>query len=215
MEQCLKKPGASPQASPYFQDGPREIVHLKGKDKRLGAAIEEIGIIRRPIIPNPFTALISSIVSQQISKKAAATVWGRLSELLGSITPETIQGTDLAAIRACGMSTRKAAYIKDIAQAALSGQVDFASLHTLEDQEIIARLSALPGVGVWTAEMLLIFSLNRLNVLSYNDLAIRRGIMKLYGHKELPRSRFERYRTRYSPYCSVASLYLWEISGQD
>lgn len=203
------------QAPAYFQYGPREIQYLKSKDKKLAAAIEQIGHIHRPIIPDPFTALISSIVSQQISKKAAETVWRRLTELVGRITPEAIQGTQLAAIQACGMSTRKAAYIKGIAQAASSGQVDFASLHALEDQEIIAQLSTLKGVGVWTAEMLLIFSLNRPNVLSYNDLAIRRGIMKLYGHKELPRSRFERYRARYSPYCSVASLYLWEISGQD
>ena len=214
MEQCLKKPGASPQASPYFQYGPREIVHLKGKDKRLGAAIEEIGIIRRPIIPNPFTALISSIVSQQISKKAAATVWGRLSELLGSITPETIQGTDLAPSGPAACPPGRPRHQGHRPGSPL-GPGRFCIPSYLEDQEIIARLSALPGVGVWTAEMLLIFSLNRLNVLSYNDLAIRRGIMKLYGHKELPRSRFERYRTRYSPYCSVASLYLWEISGQD
>ncbi|NLY31532.1 MAG: DNA-3-methyladenine glycosylase 2 family protein, partial [Firmicutes bacterium] len=74
--------------------------------------------------------------------------------------------------------------------------------------------TALPGVGVWTAEMLLIFSLNRPNILSYNDLAIRRGITNLYGLKELTRDQFEKYRARYSPYCSVASLYLWELSGQ-
>lgn len=205
----------SPPTTQYFQYGPKEMEYLKAKDKKLGAAIEEIGLIQRPITPDPFTALISSIVSQQISKKAAVTVWNRLVELLGSITPVIIQGTELASIQACGMSTRKATYIKGIAQAALTGQVDFSVLPCLSDQEIVAQLSALHGVGVWTAEMLLIFSLNRPNVLSYNDLAIRRGMMNLYHHKDLPRSRFEKYRARYSPYCSVASLYLWELSGQD
>lgn len=198
----------------WFQYGDEEIQYLKGKDKKLGATMDRIGKIQRPTIPDPFTALISSIVSQQISKKAAKTVWNRLNELLGSISPETIDNTELPLIQACGMSARKADYIKGIAQAAITRQVDFSALSTMEDQDIIARLSALHGVGVWTAEMLLIFSLNRPNVLSYNDLAIRRGIMNLYGHKELPRDRFEKYRARYSPYCSVASLYLWELSGQ-
>jgi len=198
----------------YFEYGIEEIDYLKAKDKKLGEAIERIGFIQRPIIPDPFAALISSIVSQQISKKAAETVGRRLKELLGTVTPESIANSQLAEIQACGMSTRKASYIKGIAEAAISGQVDFSTLSSLEDGEIITRLSKLHGVGVWTAEMLLIFSLNRPNVLSYNDLAIRRGIMNLYSHKDLPRKRFERYRARYSPYCSVASLYLWELSGQ-
>lgn len=197
-----------------FQYGDEEIQYLKGKDKKLGAAIERIGMIQRPVIPDPFAALISSIVSQQISKKAASTVWNRLNEALEGICPETIDNTDVSSIQACGMSARKAGYIKGIAKAAIDGQVDFHALPAMEDGEIITRLTALPGVGVWTAEMLLIFSLNRPNILSYNDLAIRRGITNLYGLKELTRDQFEKYRARYSPYCSVASLYLWELSGQ-
>lgn len=200
--------------APFFQYGAREINYLKGKDKKLAEAIEQIGIIQRQTIPDPFTALISSIVSQQISKKAAETVSNRLELLLGNVNPRSIAQAKLADIQACGMSTRKAGYIKGIAEAAISGQVDFNALNTLDDQAIISLLSSLHGVGVWTAEMLLIFSLNRPNVLSFNDLAIRRGIMKLYGHRDLPRERFEKYRARYSPYCSVASLYLWELSGQ-
>lgn len=201
--------------APFFQYSAREINYLKGKDKKLAAAIERIGIIQRQTIPDPFTALISSIVSQQISKKAAETVSNRLELLLGNVNPHSIAQAKLADIQACGMSTRKAGYIMGIAEAAISGQVDFNALNTLDDQAIISQLSSLHGVGVWTAEMLLIFSLNRPNVLSFNDLAIRRGIMKLYGHKDLPRERFEKYRARFSPFCSVASLYLWELSDQD
>jgi 3-methyladenine DNA glycosylase/8-oxoguanine DNA glycosylase len=111
------------------------------------------------------------------------------------------------------MSDRKAGYIISIADAALSGFINFDTLHTLTDTEIIKKLTALTGVGVWTAEMLLIFSLERPDVVSYGDLAICRGMMKLYGLKELPKEKFEKYRQRYSPYGSVASLYLWAVSA--
>ncbi|MDF2802050.1 MAG: DNA-3-methyladenine glycosidase [Anaerocolumna sp.] len=195
-----------------FEYGQKEIDYLKSKDKKLGAAIDKIGMIQREITPDPFEALISSVVGQQISSKAADTVWNRLVELLGNITPESISKTDISLIQACGMSQRKAGYIAGIAEAAIRGEVDFTLLDTMTDEEIIKKLSSLHGVGEWTAEMLLIFSLNRPDVVSYKDLAIRRGMMNLYGHKELPKERFDRYRKRYSPYGSVASLYLWALS---
>jgi len=195
-----------------FEYGQKEIEYLKHKDKKLGEAIEKIGMIEREITPDPFTALISSVVSQQISKKAAQTVWNRLNTLLGEITAESIGQVNLSEIQGCGMSERKAGYIKGIADAANSGAVDFNTLHTLTDEEVIKKLSALNGVGAWTAEMLLIFSLNRPDVVSYKDLAICRGMMNLYGLKELPKEKFERYKKRYSPYGSVASLYLWALS---
>ena len=195
-----------------FEYGQKEIDYLKRKDKKLGAAIDRIGMIKREVTPDSFTALVSSIVSQQISSKAADTVWNRLEVLLGTITPESIAQAEILEIQACGMSERKAGYIKGAAEAALSGQVDFTALHTLSDEEIIIKLSSLRGVGVWTAEMLLIFSLCRPDVVSFKDLAICRGMMNLYGIKEISREKFERYRKRYSPYGSVASLYLWALS---
>lgn len=197
-----------------FEYGQKEIDYLKSKDKKLGAAIEKIGIIKREITPDPFTAIISSVVGQQISSKAAKTVWDRLFNVLGCITPESIAQADLSEIKGCGMSEKKAGYIKGIADAAISGQVDFNTLHTQTDEEIIKKLSSLHGVGVWTAEMLLIFSLCRPDVVSYKDLAICRGMMNLYGLKELSKEKFERYKKRYSPYGSVASLYLWAVSVQ-
>lgn len=197
---------------PFFEYGQKEITHLKSKDKKLGAAIDEIGLIKREITPDPFTALVSSVVSQQISNKAAETVGNRLAKLLGNITPENIAQANLSDIQGCGMTMRKAGYIKGIADTAISGVVDFHNLHTLTDAEIIKQLSALHGVGIWTAEMLLIFSLCRPDVVSRKDLAICRGMMNLYGLKNLSKETFERYRKRYSPYGSVASLYLWELS---
>lgn len=195
-----------------FPYGLKEIEYLKAQDPVLEQAIKRIGIIERGITPNPFEALISSVVSQQISKKAAETVWNRLQNLLGEITAERIAIVELETIQGCGMSRRKAGFIKGIAEAAQKGEVDFTKLHTLKDEEIIRSLSALPGVGVWTAEMLLIFSLCRPDVVSYRDLAIRRGMMNCYGLSELSKEDFETYRQKYSPYGSVASLYLWALS---
>lgn len=196
----------------FFEYGQKEIDYLRRRDKKLGTAIDQIGMMKREIIPDPFAALVSSVVSQQISKKAAATVWNRLYALLGSITPESITQANLAEIQSCGMSERKAGYIKGIADAGRSGLVDFNTLHALTDEEIVKKLCSLRGVGVWTAEMLLIFALGRPDVVSYNDLAICRGMMNLYSLKELPKEKFERYRKRWSPYGSVASLYLWALS---
>lgn len=109
----------------FFDYGQKEIEYLKRKDKKLGAAIDRIGIIKRQITPDPFTALVSSIVSQQISKKAAETVWNRLINLLGTISPEKIVQVDLSTLKGCGMSERKAGYIKGIADNAVSGNIDF------------------------------------------------------------------------------------------
>jgi len=197
---------------PIFEYGYKELDYLKRRDKKLGEAIDKIGMIEREIISDSFTALISSVVSQQISKKAAETVLNRLYTLLGNNTPENIAQTALSEIQICGMSKRKAGYIKGIADEVITGTVDFTTLYTLTDEEIIKKLSSLHGVGVWTAEMLLIFSLCRPDVVSFKDLAICRGMMNLYGLKELPKDKFERYRKRYSPYGSVASLYLWALS---
>lgn len=198
----------------YFVYGNKEIEYLKKKDKRLGAAIDKIGMIKREVEPDPFSALISSIVSQQISSKAAITVNSRLVELVSEISAENIYRTNIDDIQKCGMSVRKATYIKGIADAAITKQVDFDNLHNLSNDDLMEKLTSLYGVGIWTAEMLMIFCLGRMDVLSYNDLAIRRGMMNLYNLKELTKVDFEKYRKRYSPYGSVASLYLWELSVQ-
>ena len=200
-------------AETYFEYGRREIDFLSKKDKKLGAAIDEIGIIRRKTNLDLFAALVESIISQQISTKAAASVRTKLAALCG-LDSARLDALSIEEIQACGMSMRKAGYIKGVAAAAHTGIVDFDALAQKSDDEIISALTALKGVGVWTAEMLLIFSLTRPNIVSYGDLAIRRGMMRLYGLKELPRDKFARYAKRYAPYGSVASLYLWEISSE-
>ncbi len=178
----------------------------------MAAAIERLGMLERPLSPDLFAALIRNIVDQQISVKAAQTVNTRLTLLLGSITPATVAAASAEAIQRCGMTMRKAGYIKGAADAAINGSLDLSVIAQLPDNEVITQLSRLDGVGVWTAEMLLISSLSRPDIVSWGDLAIRRGMMNLYRHKTLPRERFERYRRRYTPYGTTASLYLWALS---
>lgn len=196
-----------------FEYDQSSIDYLQKKDKKLGAAIERIGRVERQVIPDLFTALVHSIVGQQISKQAAATVWNRVQEYFGEITPARVAIASSEEIQQLGMSLRKATYIKGVAEAALEGSLDLDRLNSLPDGEIIERLSSLHGVGVWTAEMMLIFSLQRPDVVSWGDHAIRKGMMNLYGLTELTREQFDKHRKRYSPYGTVASLYLWEIAG--
>ncbi len=197
---------------PVFRYGSTELDHLKRKDKKLAAAIERIGTIECEVIPDLFTALINNIVGQQISNAASATVWGRMKDRFGEITPERLDSAALEEVQQCGLSFRKAGYIKEASRAVAAGEIDLSSLAELPDGDVIRRLSSLRGVGEWTAEMLLIFSMERPDVVSRGDLAIRRGMMTLYGRKTLDDDAFGRYARRYSPFGSTASLYLWEIA---
>jgi len=197
-----------------FKYGRPEIEHLQKKDRKLGLAIERIGMIERKVLPDLFAALVNSIVAQQISTKAAGTIWKRLLDRFGEITPRTIISVEAEHIQQCGLSMRKAGYIKGIGEAVVQGRLHLPELPELSDCDVIKRLSALPGIGVWSAEMLLIFSMQRPDVLSWGDLGIQRGMMSLYGHTKLGREQFERYRKRYSPYGSVASLYLWKVAAE-
>ncbi len=197
-----------------FRYGQDATDHLKKRDRILGRAIDRIGIIEREVTPDLFAALVQSIAAQQVSAKAAATVNARMQERFGRITPQAIAAAGNGELQACGMSLRKAGYISGIATAVLDGSLDLDRLRALPDEEVIRRLSAQKGVGRWTAEMLLIFSLERQDVVSGTDHALRRGMMTLYGLETLSREQFIRYRNRYSPYGSVASLYLWAVSHE-
>jgi 3-methyladenine DNA glycosylase/8-oxoguanine DNA glycosylase len=197
---------------PHFNYGQLEIEHLQSRDSQLAAAIHKFGMLEREITPDPFIALLKCMVAQQISTKAAETVWNRLSDKFANANPHNIVNAEITDIQQCGLSMRKAGYIKNIAEKTVTGEVNFSAFAQMSDQEIIKQLSSLNGVGVWTVEMLLIFSLCRSDVVSWGDLGIRRGMMNLYGLSELSKAQFEQYRQNYSPYGSVASFYLWAIS---
>lgn len=197
----------------YFCYGERETAYLKSRDKKLASVIDSVGPIRRELDTDLFAAVVRHIVGQQISSKALAAVWGRLADGLGTVDAETVLAAGEERLHAFGMSYRKAAYITDFARKVGAGEFRLAALKKMSDAEAIAALSSLSGIGVWTAEMILLFCLERPDILSFGDLAIQRGLRMVYRHREIPKERFERYRRRFSPYGSVASLYLWAVSG--
>ena len=197
----------------FFRYGEAETAYLKRRDAKLGVAIDRIGAIERKVTPDPFTALVECVVDQQISAKAARTVRERLDALAGDVTPERIAALSADEIQKCGMTMKKAVTIAGIANVVLSGELDPDALRTMSDDDVVTRLTALDGIGLWTAEMVLIFALGRRDVVSWGDLAIRRGMTRLYGLETLTRDEFLRYRRRYSPHGSVASLYLWALAA--
>lgn len=197
----------------YFQYGDKETGYLKRKDKILGEVIEKIGPIERETDSDLFSSVIHHIIGQQISTKAQATIWRRMREQFGEVTAETILAAEISELQSFGMTFRKAEYIRDFAGKVQSGAFDLESVSRLPDNDAIQMLATLKGIGVWTAEMILLFCLQRPDIFSFDDLAIQRGLRMVYHHRKIDRKLFEKYRRRFSPYCSVASLYLWAVAG--
>jgi DNA-3-methyladenine glycosylase II len=189
----------------------KAILHLKRSDPVLKAIIQRIGPYRPRVAPADFPALARSIVFQQLSGKAAATIFGRLEAAVnGRVTPRAVLKLDEARMRSLGLSKQKAAYLRDLAQKTLTREVDFRTLPEMPDQEVIAHLTAVKGIGVWTAQMFLIFALGRPDVLPTADLGIRAAMKKLYGLAVLPQpAEMEKIAAPWRPYCSVACWYLW------
>ena len=198
----------------FFEYGERELNHLKFVCDKMAVVIEKAGMLQRQVEPEIFKALISSIVSQQISTKAAVTVFSRLEALVDEMTADEILALADDEIKACGLSYRKVGYIKGIREAVRNGRLDLEDLSKMADDEVITTLIKLNGIGVWSAEMLLLFSMQRPDILSYGDLIIRKGIMKLYDLDKLSKRDFQKYKELYSPHGSVASLYLWDLANE-
>ena len=126
---------------------------------------------------------------------------------------ETILSVDISKLQSYGMTFRKAEYITDFSEKVHSDTFNLDAVWEMSDEEAIRELSSLKGIGIWTAEMILLFCMQRPNIFSYDDLAIQRGLRMVYHHRNIDRRLFEKYRRRFSPYCSVASLYLWAVAG--
>ena len=196
----------------YFEYGSNEIDFLKSKDPVLGKAIDEIGHVHREVIPDLFMALINSIIGQQISTKAQEPVWLRFLDMFAPTTPEYIASLPVETMQTCGISLKKAFYIHEIAVSVLDGSLDLDKLKNMTDEEVSKRLSQIKGVGIWTAEMLMIFSMQREDIISWDDMAILRGLRMLYNHPVITKQLFSEYKKMYSPYASIASFYLWQVS---
>ncbi|ERJ12224.1 Methylated-DNA--protein-cysteine methyltransferase [Haloplasma contractile SSD-17B] len=193
----------------------REIEGLKAKDEKMKLLIETIGDINRDYIKNPFIALVHSIVYQQLAIKAATAIWNRFCETV-TLTPESLLYTSDELLRTCGLSRTKITYIKNIARAVVQRDLTLEKLTHMSDADIIEQLTYIKGIGTWTAEMFLIFSLNRKDVMSYKDLAILKGLKWLYNMKNLPTmTQFEKLKKKFTPYNTLASLYLWEVTTRN
>lgn len=197
----------------YFEYGAKETDYLKSKDKRLGEVIDRIGHIDRAADTELFSAVIHHIIGQQISTKAQQTIWKRMLEKYGEVTADVIADADPDELQALGTTFRKVEYIQDFSRKVQSGEFDIEALTEMSDEDAIRELAALKGIGVWTAEMILLFCLQRPDIFSFGDLAILRGMRMVYHHRKIDRKLFEKYRRRFSPYCSVASLYFWAVAG--
>ena len=197
----------------YFAYGETECSYLRQKDKRLCAVIDRIGHIERAVDTDLFSSVVHHIIGQQISTKAQATIWGRCQDTLGEVNAEAILTAGVPKLQSLGMTFRKAEYITDFAEKVHTGVFSLDAVAHMDDEDAIRALSSLKGIGVWTAEMILLFCLQRPDIFSYDDLAIQRGLRMVYHHREIDRRLFEKYRRRFHPYCSVASLYLWAVAG--
>jgi len=189
--------------------------HLRKADPVFGRFIERVGPIKhKPRRLSCFQSLVRAITNQQLSGRAAETIFGRFRALFPNCdfpSAREVFGTDVETLRRVGLSRPKAAYIRDLASRMLSGTVpELAEVDTLSDAEIVSRLTEIKGIGRWTVEMLLIFNLGRPDVLPIHDLSIRKGFKIVFNKRKLPEPlAIERYGERWRPYRTTASLYLW------
>jgi DNA-3-methyladenine glycosylase II len=196
----------------YIEYGKEELDYLIKKDKVLGDYIKKTGFIKRELNSDIFTSLISSIISQQVSTKAAKTINERLNNIVINLTPKKILELDDSLLQSIGISFRKVSYMKDIAKNFTEKPHIYNNLNNLPDHLIVEELIKLKGVGTWTAEMLLIHSFNRRDVISFLDLGIKRGIMRLYNKDSTSKEDWIYFKNLYAPYNTIASIYLWEAS---
>lgn len=197
----------------FFVYGEEQTAYLKKRDKRLGEVIDAVGQIKRPVDTDLFSAVVHHIVGQQISTRAQETIWQRIREGLGTVDADSVLHAGADRLQSFGITFRKAEYITDFAARVKDGTFDLKGIWEKSDEDAIQELVALKGIGVWTAEMILLFCMQRPDIFSFGDLAILRGLRMVYHHRAISRELFEKYRRRFSPCCSVASLYLWAVAG--
>jgi DNA-3-methyladenine glycosylase II len=187
------------------------IYHLRRQDPVMAGIIDRVGEYRIEFRDPDFETLVKSIVYQQLSGRVANVIFGRLAAAAGGkLTPAGVLKLRPSRMRSLGLSTQKTAYIRDLARHTRDGAIRFEELAALADAEVIAHLTQVKGIGVWTAHMFLIFALRRLDILPTGDLGIRNAIRRAYGLLELPApSEMEIMAERWRPFCTVACWYLW------
>ena len=184
--------------------------HLRKSDPILGEVIRKAGPFRLNLRHDRFRALALAIVSQQISGKAARSIWEKLKVVADPLSPERIRQLSVEELRVAGLSKQKASYLIDLSEHVSEGRLNLKRIGRLSDDAVIASLIEVKGIGVWTAQMFLIFSLGRLDILPHGDLGVRMAMQKLYGLDELPnRKTCHRIAKSWRPYASIATWYCW------
>jgi DNA-3-methyladenine glycosylase II len=195
----------------------KAIRHLRRADAILGGVIDQIGPCTLSLQTRRFESLSRAIIAQQISGTAAKSIWRKLHLTLHPrrVTPANLAALPESALRQCGVSPQKLGYLRDLQERVLRRDVRLDRLHRLPNDDVIAELIRVKGIGVWTAQMFLMFSLGRLDVFPHLDLGIRSAIQRLYGHPELPdRSECELVAAAWQPYATVACWYLWRTGDK-
>jgi len=188
----------------------RGLRHLRKSDPILRGVIRKAGPFQLSLRHDRFHALSHAIVSQQISGKAARSIWEKLKTIAAPLSAEGLREFTAEELRPAGLSRQKASYLLDLAKHVSEGRLRLNQMGRLSDEEVIESLVAVKGIGVWTAQMFLIFSLGRLDVLPHGDLGVRMAIQKLYNLNELPdRETCHRIAEPWRPYASIASWYCW------
>lgn len=188
---------------------------LMRRDPKLGAVIKRVGRCELPVgrTDDPFAALVRVIMGQQLSGKAAETIFGRVADLAGGrkgLNPVTVRALDATALRAAGVSRPKISYLYDLADHVGDGRLDLKALDGHPDEEVIARMTAVKGLGRWSAEMFLMFRLNRPDIFPVGDLGIVKGMQRLFEMKSRPAERtMMRLAEPWRPYRSIAAWYVW------
>jgi 3-methyladenine DNA glycosylase/8-oxoguanine DNA glycosylase len=191
--------------------------HFKKTDPKLFAEALKHEIADITPSGDLFSDLIYAIVNQQLSGKAAETIYNRLEKKLGKggVTPQSLKKISPASMRASGLSESKAKAMKGLADAVLKGQIDLVKIIELPDAEVVEVLTSLKGIGPWTAEMILMHSLGRTDIFSAGDLGLRKGIMRLYGLKKLPSDRtITKISKKWSPYRTYAAKVIWRVADE-
>lgn len=189
--------------------------HLAKHDPALGPVIQSVGLCTIRPHKNYYQELVDSIISQQLSIKAAATIFKRFKELFGGDfpAPEQILEKNIDELRSVGLSRGKAMYVRDLAQHVVDGRVKFDHLDTLSNEEVIKELVAVKGIGEWTAHMFMMFCMGRMDILAHGDLGIKNGVQRLYGldHQPTAQEIIEiAQKNNWHPYESIACWYVWK-----
>ncbi|MDO4795310.1 MAG: DNA-3-methyladenine glycosylase 2 family protein [Brachymonas sp.] len=200
-------PAATFLTPPYWAEA---CAHLSQRDRVMKQLVQQYGSARLESRGNAFVTLARSIVGQQISVKAAQSVWDRFAALPHALEPQAVLQLTPQTMRAAGLSARKVEYLHDLARHFTQHGLQNIAWQDLDDEAVIATLTAIRGIGRWTAEMFLIFHLMRPNVLPLDDIGLQKGISQLYFSGEpVSRHTLREVAQAWQPYCSVGTWYVW------